>query len=126
MQCYWIPSGTPQTRCPLPDVEEANKPKGKKNKIAITFINLDTSSLRNNMNPSKVFDLNKMDERDFVDHVMQVHEALKSEREKWEKAIQAELIATQVKEAIAHVTEVLDASNIFVCCERMLNKLLHQ
>lgn len=53
MQCYWIPSGTPQTRCPLPDVEEANKPKGKKNKIAITFINLDTSSLRNNMNPSK-------------------------------------------------------------------------
>ena len=53
MQRYWIPSGTPQTRCPLPDVEEANKPKGKKNKIAITFINLDTSSLRNNMNPSK-------------------------------------------------------------------------
>lgn len=73
-----------------------------------------------------MFDLNKMDERDFADHVMQVHEALKSEREKWEKAIQAELIATQVKEAIAHVTEVLDASNIFVCCERMLNKLLHQ
>ncbi|KAG4969863.1 hypothetical protein JHK85_036284 [Glycine max] len=42
-----------------------------------------------------------MDERDFTDHVMQVHKALKQEKEKWERVVQVELIATLAKEAIA-------------------------
>jgi len=41
-----------------------------------------------------------------IDYVMQVYEDLKSKREKWERAIQAKLIAKIAKEKTTKVTQV--------------------
>ncbi|KAG5052389.1 hypothetical protein JHK85_004921 [Glycine max] len=48
-----------------------------------------------------------MNESDFVDHVMQVHEDQRPERKEWERVVQEALAEIQVEEDIAKVTKVL-------------------